>query len=186
VREAWRADRQKGCEHEYQVQLEGAGARGRFEALAKTLGVTPSTRGDRFRLYADAPREGLPFFVLLEPVGVETIFVNVMRPGVDVATCMRVAIDALPPSLRVTNDLVSSGAQPRYVSIEREEGTRPSCHADFEWFVDKSIAPKVRAWIERRGHTIDETNTFAWDGGGEGFVTDWSASFYTARKTGAK
>ena len=185
VTEAWKADGKKSCEHQYQVHLHAAGPRARFEEIAKKLGVAPSVSGQRFRLTVDSADERMPFFVMVEPVGGDNVIVNILHRDVDVGACMRAAVEMLPASLRITNGLHDTGAQSRYVSIVREEGKRPWCHADFEWFYDKTISPKVRSWIEKRGHEIGANKRFDWDDGGDGFVTDWSASFSTSRKSSA-
>lgn len=173
--EAWKA-LADGCEHQYQAHLGRAGARRRFEDLARDLGVAPSISGMRFRLEHDA------LFVMVEPASAgENVIANILHRGVDTAACLRAAVDALPPNLRSTNALGELGVKAKYASIVREEGTQPWCHADFEWS-DKTIVTKLRSWIEQRGHKIDDRDRFDWDDGGDGYVLKWSASFNTRHR----
>lgn len=122
---------------------------------------------------------------MVEPIGGDNVYVNILHRGVDVAACMKRAVEALRPSLRSTIGMTEAGAEARYAGIVRDEGTQPWCQVQFEWFYDTKIYPKVRAWIEGRGHKIGKDKRFDWDDGGEGYVTEWSARFGTPRRTGA-
>ena len=188
VSEGWEVDPDTGCQHSYEVWFNGGGARARFEELARKLGVKMAIDEPKIRIYADAPKDGSPFFVLVQPVfGDDQVFVNVAHRGADVPACMQRAVAALQPSLRKTMALVESGAPVREAIVTRNEGFQPSCQVRFEWSsTDKKVEPKVRAWIESQGRKPpkrgDGIGRFAWDDGGEGFLTDSSVTFVTGKK----